>query len=106
MLIARSNAPTPLDVIRLTLEMISGGRSVPEQLRDHFDGVLRTAKAVTADPQHASRDASPEAIHLAFEIYAKDRLRAELNHVNRLADVDAIRAARMLAEMEHASVQP
>lgn len=104
MLTARSTATSPLDVIRLTLEMLSGGRAVPVSLREHFDVVLRSARTLTRDPLNPPGDLSPEAIHLAFELISKDSLRAEFQDVNELTDVDPTRAGRLLAEMEQAPV--
>lgn len=106
MLTARSSATSPLDVIRLTLEMLFAARPVPQSLQAHFNSVLATARAVSANPQHPPREADTEAIYLAFEIMARESLQRELREVNVLEDIDRDRAGRLLAEMEQATVYP
>jgi len=106
MLTARSTATSPLDVIRLTLEMLSGGRVVPAPLQEHFNNVLAAARALTKNPRNPPQDVTAEAVHLAFELLYRDALRQELEHVTKLNDVDQGRASRLLAEMEQSPVHP
>ena len=104
MLTARSTATSPLDIIRLTLEMLSGGSDVPLTLKEHFNKVLATARTISTNPNQVTPNISPEAIHLAYEILTRTALREELENVTQLDDVDPTRASKLLAEMEQSSV--
>lgn len=106
MLTARSMATSPLDVIRLTLELLSGGRDVPQSLERHFDEVLRAARMLSRDPQNPPNHLSAEAIHLAFELVSKQALRNQLEGINGLHEVDRERAEILLTEIELEPVHP
>lgn len=106
MLTARSTASSPLDIIRLTLEMLSQGHTVPASLSEHFDSVLSSAKKLTQDPSNPPSRTPVEAIHLAFELLSRQALRQELADINGLRDLDKNRASRLLAEMELSPVHP
>ena len=106
MLTARSCATNPLDVIRVTLEMLFSAKPVPLPLETHFNTVLAAARAVSANPRNLPEGADTESIYLAFEMMARDALKRELDPVNGLRDIDRAKAGRLLAEMEHAPVYP
>ncbi len=106
MLTARSTATSPLDLIRLTLELQLGGREIPESLRAYFDTVMTSARMLSADPTHPPALVPPEAIHLAFELSMSESMCRQLDNFAGLESLDPSRAKELLHQLEHAPVYP
>jgi hypothetical protein len=88
-----------LELFDLTLRLVQKCGPIPPQLSQHFNAILRQARALAEDPISVESPISPEAIQLALRL-REGKLREAFQDVPDLSSVTPELAARILSSLD------
>jgi hypothetical protein len=88
-----------LELFDLALRLIREEGGVPRQLSEHFNTVLRQAKALASDPSSVRGGISPQAIQLARRMRETDALREVVSGLTDISKVTPAVANKILAKL-------
>ncbi|MCW1994791.1 hypothetical protein [Bradyrhizobium diazoefficiens] len=95
-----SDESRTLELFDLALRLLKDKGSIPPQLSDHFNAVLRQAKELATTPTKVHGNPSPQAIQLACRILEISDLRAAVAAVDGIDAVTPDVASRILVSLE------
>jgi hypothetical protein len=100
MMAAAEQTDSPIDLLRLVLSLVQLHADVPAELQRHFLEVVREARSLNKDPEHAHADISPEAVQLAYQVKLWGDLAQLLEGITDFRSVGPDVAQRLLEKLE------
>jgi hypothetical protein len=95
-----SDESRTLELFDLALRLVSERGVVSAQLIDHFNKVLRQAKALAEEPNAVREALSPQAIQLACRIREVAELRRAIEPINDITSISPELASTLLTSLE------
>jgi hypothetical protein len=89
-----------LELFDLALRLVQRSGPIPPQLSQHFNVILRQARALAEDPNTVEGDIFPEAIQLALRLRELKSLREAFRNIPDLSSVTPEQAGNILSSLD------